>query len=48
MIELTKATAFAKQGRALVVVRSTRKGGDINLTVSTPGMADAAVTIKAE
>lgn len=38
----------AWHGRALVVVRSTHEGGDINLTVSTPGMDAVTVAIKAE
>jgi len=33
-------------GRALVVIKSTQKAGVINLTVSSPGLTDAIVTIK--
>lgn len=36
------------QGRALVVIRSTKNTGNIKLTVSSPGLADAFVTVKAE
>lgn len=35
----------AWHGRALVVVKSTRKSGAIRLTVSTPGLASATITI---
>ncbi|MDP4210557.1 MAG: glycoside hydrolase family 2 TIM barrel-domain containing protein [Bacteroidota bacterium] len=38
----------AWHGRALVVIKSTQKVGDIKLTVSSPGLTDAITTIKAE
>ena len=38
----------AWHGRALVVIRSTKATGDINLTVSSPGLTDAVVTIRSE
>ncbi len=38
----------AWHGRALVVVRSTGNAGDIRLTVSSPGLPDAIVTIITE
>ena len=38
----------AWHGRALMVIRSTKKAGDITLTVSSPGLTDATITIKAE
>lgn len=34
-------------GRALVVIRSTKSAGNIKLTVRSPGLSDALVTIKA-
>jgi beta-galactosidase len=37
----------AWKGRALVVIKSTHSAGDIKLTVSSPGLAEAALTIKA-
>jgi beta-galactosidase len=39
-------TRKAWHGRALVVIRSTRNAGDIQLKVSSEGLADAFVTIK--
>jgi len=41
----TKRKAW--HGRALVVIKSTQSTGDIRLTVSSPGLPDAIVTIKA-
>jgi beta-galactosidase len=38
----------AWHGRALVVIRSTKNAGDITLTVSTPGLPDAIVTLRTE
>ena len=38
----------AWHGRAIVVVRSTKKAGDIKLTVSSPGLNDANAAIKTE
>jgi beta-galactosidase len=38
----------AWHGRALVVIKSTQNSGDIQLTVSSPGLADAVVTIKSD
>ncbi len=35
----------AWHGRALVVIRSTKRAGSINLTTSSPGLPDAHVTI---
>lgn len=35
-------------GRALVVIRSTQKSGDIRLTISSLGLTDAIITIKAD
>lgn len=40
-------TRKAWNGRALAVIRSTQSTGDIKLTVSTPGLPDATITIKA-
>jgi beta-galactosidase len=37
----------AWHGRALVVIKSTHRTGDISLTVSSSGLPDAGVTIKA-
>lgn len=39
-------TRKAWHGRALVVVRSTRKSGDITLTVSSDGLSAASITIR--
>jgi beta-galactosidase len=36
----------AWKGRALVVIKSNRNAGDIKLTVSSPGIADAEINIK--
>ena len=41
-------TRKAWHGRALVVIRSTKNAGDINLIVSSPGLTDAVVTIRSE
>jgi beta-galactosidase len=41
-------TRNAWHGRALVVVRSTKKAGDIKLTVSSPGLTNASAVIKTE
>jgi beta-galactosidase len=41
-------TRKAWNGRALVVIRSTKDAGDIKLTVSSPGLTNAAATITAE
>ena len=38
----------AWHGRALIVVKSTKNVGDIKLSVSSTGLADASVTIKSE
>lgn len=38
-------TRKAWHGRALVVIKSSRKSGDIKLKVSSPGLTDAALTI---
>lgn len=35
-------------GRALVIIRSNKNAGDIKLSVSSPGLTDATVTIKTE
>ncbi|WP_069658507.1 glycoside hydrolase family 2 TIM barrel-domain containing protein [Arcticibacter eurypsychrophilus] len=35
-------------GRALVIIKSTRNIGDINLTVSSPGLSEASAEIKAK
>jgi beta-galactosidase len=40
-------TRKAWHGRALVVIRSTKNTGDIKLTVISPGLTDAIVTISA-
>ncbi|MDP4275120.1 MAG: beta-galactosidase, partial [Bacteroidota bacterium] len=40
-------TRKAWHGRALVVIKSTRQAGDIKLRVSSSGLPDANVTIKA-
>ena len=42
------ASRKAWHGRALVVIRSTKNAGDINLIVSSPGLTDAVVTIRSE
>jgi len=39
-------TRKAWKGRALVVIRSSRNAGDIKLTVSSLGLAEAAINIK--
>lgn len=39
------STRKAWHGRALVVIKSSRKSGDIKLNVSSPGLTDAALTI---
>jgi len=39
-------TRKAWHGRALVVIRSTHNSGDIKLTVSSPGLAEAILSIK--
>lgn len=44
----TGNTRKAWKGRALVVIKSTRDAGDIMLTVSSPGMADATLNIKSQ
>lgn len=36
----------AWHGRALIVIKSTHNGGDIKLTVSSPGLPEAALNIK--
>ena len=36
------------QGRALVVIRTSKQGGPIRLTATAPGLSDAAVTIEAK
>ena len=38
----------AWHGRALIVIKSTKNVGDIKLTVSSTGLADASVTIQSE
>jgi len=38
----------AWKGKALVVIRSTKIAGDIKLTVNSPGLTDAIVTIRSE
>ena len=35
------------QGRALVVIRTSRQGGPITVTASTPGLSNGTVTIQA-
>jgi beta-galactosidase len=35
------------QGRALVVIRTSKQGGPVRLTATAPGLSDAAVTIEA-
>ena len=40
-------THKAWHGRALIVIRSTRGAGDIKLTVSSVGLSEAALNIKA-
>jgi len=42
------STRKAWHGRALVVLRSTQKAGNIKLTVSSPGLSDAIINIKTE
>lgn len=44
----TGNTRKAWHGRALVVVKSTRKDGSIRLTVNSPGLPDATVTINTQ
>ena len=44
----TGNTRKAWHGRALVVIRSTKKTGDIKLTVSSEGLSIATVTINSE
>lgn len=44
----TGSTRKAWHGRALVVIRSTRKEGLIQLTVSSPDLPDAATTVNAK
>ena len=39
-------TRKAWHGRALVVVRSTHSSGDITLTVTSPGLSEAALNIR--
>ena len=39
-------TRKAWHGRALVVVRSTHSTGDVKLTVTSPGLSQAVLTIK--
>jgi beta-galactosidase len=34
------------QGRALVVIRTSKRGGPIRLTATAPGLSDADVTIE--
>jgi len=41
-------TRNAWHGRALVIVRSTKKTGDIKLTVSSPGLTEAKVNIRTD
>jgi beta-galactosidase len=41
-------TRKAWNGRALVVIRSTHQGGDINLKVSSLGLTDATINIKSK
>jgi len=41
-------TRKAWKGRALVVIRSSRKAGDIKLIVSSPGLKDAILNINAK
>jgi beta-galactosidase len=41
-------TRNAWHGRGLVVIRSTKKAGDIKLKVSSPGLADATAAIRSE
>ena len=36
----------AWHGRALVVIKSTHRAGDIKLTVSSPGLSAATLNIK--
>jgi beta-galactosidase len=42
----TANTRKAWHGRALVVIRSTHSTGDIKLKITSPGLSDAALTIK--
>jgi beta-galactosidase len=46
MDQYVGTTRKAWNGRALVVIRSTKADGDINLKVSSPGLIDAIVTIR--
>ncbi|MGO4292335.1 hypothetical protein [Chitinophaga sp. RAB17] len=41
-------TRKAWHGRALVVVKSTQRAGDIQLTVSSPGLSENTLRIKAQ
>lgn len=43
----TGSARRAWNGRALAVLRSTRKAGNIRLTVSSPGLPDATIVVKA-
>jgi beta-galactosidase len=36
------------QGRALVIIRTSKQGGPIRLTATAPGLSDAVVTIEAK
>jgi beta-galactosidase len=36
----------AWHGRAMVVIKSTHRAGDIQLIVSTPGLPESTLTIK--
>lgn len=40
-------TRKAWHGRALAVIRSAQRAGDIKLTVSSPGLPESAISIKA-
>jgi beta-galactosidase len=40
-------TRKAWHGRALVVIRSKQIAGDIKLTVSSPGLTESTLTLKA-
>jgi hypothetical protein len=39
-------TTGALKGRAMVAVKSNHSSGDFNLTVTSPGLADAEINIK--
>jgi len=41
-------TRKAWNGRAMAVIKSKKAKGDVTLTVTTPGLPDATITIKAE